>query len=383
MAARARPGPALSLFPVLFALLLVAATAQPGSAKPRVYLSSWAVRVAAGLRDARALARRHGLLYLGQVRPGRGKAGPAHPLRPRPGLVARTRHCLSPSLVPWASSTRAGCSRPRPTSNTPWESGNPVPHPQCKGLSEGPLRAHPRPQLSILPPSDTSCSSCTTAPVKFTVLNPPQAGLAPVSPGEADSSSLCPQVMEGEPFHHFSHRGTRHRALSRHWGWHMRLSRDPQVGRGARGARAQLWAGTAWHPQRCSCCPGAVVRAADGEEALQERPWSGAHGSLVPQAVVHGETWLLLLLILTQIRHGRDQSGASSATSLPSTIPEHRIVPGLSWDIPRETPPPLWFKAWSPHSVEVLPPVQGEFLGSVSARSCGAISGPHSAESQG
>ncbi|NXQ36283.1 PCSK4 convertase, partial [Alaudala cheleensis] len=37
------------------------------------------------------------------------------------------------------------------------------------------------------------------------------------------------QVMEGEPFHHFSHRGTRRRALCRHWGWHMRLSRDPQV----------------------------------------------------------------------------------------------------------------------------------------------------------
>ncbi|NXK70130.1 PCSK4 convertase, partial [Sylvietta virens] len=37
------------------------------------------------------------------------------------------------------------------------------------------------------------------------------------------------QVMEGEPFYHFSHRGTRRRALSRHWGWHMRLTRDPQV----------------------------------------------------------------------------------------------------------------------------------------------------------
>ncbi|XP_063259324.1 proprotein convertase subtilisin/kexin type 4-like isoform X2 [Prinia subflava] len=104
----ARPGPvpalslSLSLFPVLFALFTVAATAQPAPAKPRVFLSSWAVRVAAGLRDARALARRHGLLYLGQV-------------------------------------------------------------------------------------------------------------------------------IEGEPFHHFSHRGTRQRALSRHWGWHTRLSRDPQV----------------------------------------------------------------------------------------------------------------------------------------------------------
>ncbi|NXU12232.1 PCSK4 convertase, partial [Pardalotus punctatus] len=37
------------------------------------------------------------------------------------------------------------------------------------------------------------------------------------------------QVMEGEPYYHFGHRGTRQRALSRHWGWHMRLTRDPQV----------------------------------------------------------------------------------------------------------------------------------------------------------
>nr|RLV76681.1 hypothetical protein DV515_00016740 [Chloebia gouldiae] len=54
------------------------------------------------------------------------------------------------------------------------------------------------------------------------------AGPALPAPRKAQSSSLCPQVMEGEPFHHFSHRGSRQRALSRHWGWHMRLTRDPQ-----------------------------------------------------------------------------------------------------------------------------------------------------------
>ncbi|NXU80437.1 PCSK4 convertase, partial [Oreotrochilus melanogaster] len=37
------------------------------------------------------------------------------------------------------------------------------------------------------------------------------------------------QVMEGEPYYHFTHRGTRQRALSRHWGWHMRLTKEPQV----------------------------------------------------------------------------------------------------------------------------------------------------------
>ncbi|XP_010003627.1 PREDICTED: proprotein convertase subtilisin/kexin type 4 [Chaetura pelagica] len=35
--------------------------------------------------------------------------------------------------------------------------------------------------------------------------------------------------MEGEPYYHFTHRGTRQRALSRHWGWNMRLMREPKV----------------------------------------------------------------------------------------------------------------------------------------------------------
>ncbi|XP_027586849.2 proprotein convertase subtilisin/kexin type 4 isoform X2 [Pipra filicauda] len=106
MAARPRPVPAPSALPgllaVLFAVPVVVAVAAAAPAKPRVYLSSWAVRVAAGPRDAQALARRHGLLYLGQV-------------------------------------------------------------------------------------------------------------------------------MEGEPYYHLGHRGTRQRALSRHWGWHVRLMRDPEV----------------------------------------------------------------------------------------------------------------------------------------------------------
>ncbi|NWU73417.1 PCSK4 convertase, partial [Pterocles burchelli] len=37
------------------------------------------------------------------------------------------------------------------------------------------------------------------------------------------------QVMEGEPYYHFKHRGTRQKALSRHWGWNMRLRKDPKV----------------------------------------------------------------------------------------------------------------------------------------------------------
>ncbi|NWW44232.1 PCSK4 convertase, partial [Pedionomus torquatus] len=37
------------------------------------------------------------------------------------------------------------------------------------------------------------------------------------------------QVMEGEPYYHFKHRGTRQKALSRHWGWHRRLAREPKV----------------------------------------------------------------------------------------------------------------------------------------------------------
>ncbi|KAM6231793.1 proprotein convertase subtilisin/kexin type 4 isoform 1-T1 [Spheniscus humboldti] len=35
--------------------------------------------------------------------------------------------------------------------------------------------------------------------------------------------------MEGEPYYHFKHRGTRQKALSRHWGWNMRLAKEPKV----------------------------------------------------------------------------------------------------------------------------------------------------------
>ncbi|NXI45847.1 PCSK4 convertase, partial [Galbula dea] len=38
------------------------------------------------------------------------------------------------------------------------------------------------------------------------------------------------QVMEGElSYYHFKHRGIRQRALSRHWGWNMRLAKEPKV----------------------------------------------------------------------------------------------------------------------------------------------------------
>ncbi|KAM9620457.1 proprotein convertase subtilisin/kexin type 4 [Morphnus guianensis] len=99
-----RPGPGPGPGPLLLlGLVVVAAAAPPASAEPRVYLSSWAVRVAAaGPREAGGLARRHGLLCLGQV-------------------------------------------------------------------------------------------------------------------------------MEGEPYYHFKHRGTRQKALSRHWGWNMRLTKEPKV----------------------------------------------------------------------------------------------------------------------------------------------------------
>ncbi|XP_029888086.2 proprotein convertase subtilisin/kexin type 4 isoform X2 [Aquila chrysaetos chrysaetos] len=107
MAARPGPGPGPGPGPLLLLLLglvvVAAAAAPPVSAEPRVYLSSWAVRVAAaGPREAGGLARRHGLLCLGQV-------------------------------------------------------------------------------------------------------------------------------MEGEPYYHFKHRGTRQKALSRHWGWNMRLTKEPKV----------------------------------------------------------------------------------------------------------------------------------------------------------
>ncbi|NXG52868.1 PCSK4 convertase, partial [Psilopogon haemacephalus] len=37
------------------------------------------------------------------------------------------------------------------------------------------------------------------------------------------------QVLEGAAVYHFKHRGTRQAALSRHWGWGMRLAKEPKV----------------------------------------------------------------------------------------------------------------------------------------------------------
>ncbi|KAM6189616.1 proprotein convertase subtilisin/kexin type 4 [Sarcoramphus papa] len=102
MAARPRPRPFPGLVVMVVMVVVATAAAPPVPAEPRVYLSSWAVRVAAGPREAMGLARRHGLLCLGQV-------------------------------------------------------------------------------------------------------------------------------MEGEPYYHFKHRGTRQKALSRHWGWNMRLTKEPKV----------------------------------------------------------------------------------------------------------------------------------------------------------
>ncbi|XP_030365014.1 proprotein convertase subtilisin/kexin type 4 [Strigops habroptila] len=96
----AGPRPLLALAELVVAAVVAAAPLGP--AEPHVYLSSWAVRVAAGPREAQGLARRHGLLCLGQV-------------------------------------------------------------------------------------------------------------------------------MEGEPYYHFKHRGTRQKALTRHWGWNMRLTKEPKV----------------------------------------------------------------------------------------------------------------------------------------------------------
>lgn len=53
-------------------------------------------------------------------------------------------------------------------------------------------------------------------------------------------AALCLQVIEGEPYYHFTHRGTRQKALSRHWGWNMRLTKEPQVGRRRPQGRAKL-----------------------------------------------------------------------------------------------------------------------------------------------
>ncbi|KFW75145.1 Proprotein convertase subtilisin/kexin type 4, partial [Manacus vitellinus] len=75
------------------------------------------------------------------------------------------------------------------------------------------------------------------------------------------------QVMEGEPYYHLGHRGTRQRALSRHWGWHVRLMRDPEVlwfeqqtlkrrtKRGASVVPTDPWFPKQWYMVRWCCFP--------------------------------------------------------------------------------------------------------------------------------
>ncbi|NXC38311.1 PCSK4 convertase, partial [Penelope pileata] len=37
------------------------------------------------------------------------------------------------------------------------------------------------------------------------------------------------QVLQGEPYYHLRHRGVRQKSWGKHWGWNLRLSRDPKV----------------------------------------------------------------------------------------------------------------------------------------------------------
>lgn len=85
------------------------------------------------------------------------------------------------------------------------------------------------------------------APLPYNQLQPPRlcspgrAGTHIPSPAACSKpphgSFLGPQVLEGEPYYHFRHRGTRQKSLSRHWGWNLRLSREPKVEGGCWGHR--------------------------------------------------------------------------------------------------------------------------------------------------
>ncbi|XP_053228322.1 proprotein convertase subtilisin/kexin type 4-like isoform X2 [Podarcis raffonei] len=89
---------------LVLCLLLLWGRFSRGVAGSRVYLSSWAVRVPAGAQVAQRLARRHGMLYLGQVIEGEHY----YHLKHR-GIVQRslTRHwgwhirLKREPLVPW------------------------------------------------------------------------------------------------------------------------------------------------------------------------------------------------------------------------------------------------------------------------------------------
>lgn len=141
--------------------------------------------------------------------------------------------------------------------------------------------------------------------------------------------------MEGEPFHHFSHRGARQRALSRHWGWHSRLSRDPQVGQVGTGSR-----GTA-AGRRCpapTALPPAQVLWFE-QQTVKRRAKRG--GGVVPTDPWFPKQWYM-------VRAGCFPSsssleGTSGVTSPLRAGPGRRAVSGEFWDVPREeSPDPLW-----------------------------------------
>lgn len=55
-------------------------------------------------------------------------------------------------------------------------------------------------------------------------------------------------MLEGEPYYHFRHRGTRQKSLSKHWGWNQRLTREPKVEGGLLGCLGA----PPTHPSSCT-----------------------------------------------------------------------------------------------------------------------------------
>ncbi|XP_072578072.1 proprotein convertase subtilisin/kexin type 4 isoform X3 [Vulpes vulpes] len=159
------------------------------SARAPIYVSSWAVRVSQGYREAERLARKFGFVYLGQVGGTRwtGGAGPGRPQTPADGRG--TPDVQKPQPTPASTSFRF------------WG---------LWGATEAPTWA---------PGGGGASQRCW--PVLGHCMSEPGAMLADTSPRS--------QIFPDGQYFHLRHRGVVQQSLTPHWGHCLRLKKDPKV----------------------------------------------------------------------------------------------------------------------------------------------------------
>ncbi|XP_072578082.1 proprotein convertase subtilisin/kexin type 4 isoform X15 [Vulpes vulpes] len=158
------------------------------SARAPIYVSSWAVRVSQGYREAERLARKFGFVYLGQVGGTRwtGGAGPGRPQTPADGRG--TPDVQKPQPTPASTSFRF------------WG---------LWGATEAPTWA---------PGGGGASQRCW--PVLGHCMSEPGAMLADTSPRS--------QIFPDGQYFHLRHRGVVQQSLTPHWGHCLRLKKDPK-----------------------------------------------------------------------------------------------------------------------------------------------------------